>query len=199
MSISNSYRRSLLLAGSLALLAAASMPASAQQSPAPAPAPALASPGRRLISASAAQRLLRADLDRTALLAHDLERRGDVEVVRLVPRGRVVSYGDIAGMVTVNDVMEAVIGRTQSSGADASPLVVTRDDGSLLIDGSLGSEPLRPTGKLLLADKVLVVARDAGPRLLNDPQWSREFARAASAALDKPVVRIDLGAMTVSY
>ena len=52
-------------------------------------------------------------------------------------------YGDIAGMVTVNDVMEAVIGRTQSSGADASPLVVTRDDGSLLIDGSLGSEPLR--------------------------------------------------------
>ncbi len=40
MSISNSYRRSLLLAGSLALLAAASMPASAQQSPAPAPAPA---------------------------------------------------------------------------------------------------------------------------------------------------------------
>ena len=45
-------------------------------------------------------------------------------------------YGD-------NDVMEAVIGRTQSSGVDASPLVVTRDDGSLLIDGSLGSEPLR--------------------------------------------------------
>ena len=63
----------------------------------------------------------------------------------------------------------------------------------------LGGEPLRPTGKLLLADKVLVVARDAGPRLLNDPQWSREFARAASAALDKPLVRIDLGAMTVSY
>ena len=52
-------------------------------------------------------------------------------------------YGDIAGMVTINDVMEAVIGRTQSSGADASPLVVTRDDGSLLVDGSLGSEPLR--------------------------------------------------------
>lgn len=52
-------------------------------------------------------------------------------------------YGDIAGMVTVNDVMEAVIGRTQSGGADASPLVVARDDGSLLVDGSLGSEPLR--------------------------------------------------------
>ena len=60
-------------------------------------------------------------------------------------------------------------------------------------------EPLRATGKLLLADKVLVVARDAGAALLNDAQWGRDFARAASAALAKPVVRIDLGAMTVSY
>ncbi len=63
----------------------------------------------------------------------------------------------------------------------------------------LGSEPLRPTGKLLLADKVLVVARDAGARLLDDAEWGQNFARAASAALAKPVVRIDLGAMTVSY
>ena len=79
---------------------------------------------------------------------------------------------------------------------------MTQEEGRDWLDAqfvALGSEPLRPTGKLLLADKVLVVARDAGPRLLNDPQWSREFARAASAALDKPVVRIDLGAMTVSY
>ncbi|HYI07205.1 MAG TPA: transporter associated domain-containing protein, partial [Reyranella sp.] len=45
-------------------------------------------------------------------------------------------YGDVTGMVTINDVMEAVIGRTSTSDrADASPLVVTRDDGSLLIDG----------------------------------------------------------------
>ncbi|KLJ01717.1 hemolysin family protein [Luteimonas sp. FCS-9] len=52
-------------------------------------------------------------------------------------------YGDITGMVTVNDVMEAVIGRTQSSGVDASPLVVTRDDGSLLVDGSLSVDAVR--------------------------------------------------------
>ena len=63
----------------------------------------------------------------------------------------------------------------------------------------LGSEPLRPTGKLLLADKVLVVARDAGRRLLDDADWGATFARAASAALAKQVVRIDLAAMTVSY
>lgn len=75
-------------------------------------------------------------------------------------------------------------------------------DGRAWLDAQftqLGSEPLRPTGKLLLADKVLVVARDAGPRLLNDAEWGQAFARAASAALAKPVVRIDLGAMTISY
>ena len=52
-------------------------------------------------------------------------------------------YGDITGMVTVNDVMEAVIGRTQSSGSDASPLVVTREDGSMLVDGTLPTGTLR--------------------------------------------------------
>jgi putative hemolysin len=53
-------------------------------------------------------------------------------------------YGDITGMVTINDVMEAVIGRTSSGdGADATPLIVVRDDGSLLVDGGLTTESLR--------------------------------------------------------
>lgn len=53
-------------------------------------------------------------------------------------------YGEITGLVTVNDVMEAVIGRTQSGdGADATPLIVIRDDGSMLIDGSLTIDNLR--------------------------------------------------------
>jgi len=52
-------------------------------------------------------------------------------------------YGDITGMVTLNDVMEAVIGRTQSSGLDATPLVVTREDGSMLVDGTLPAGALR--------------------------------------------------------
>jgi hypothetical protein len=63
----------------------------------------------------------------------------------------------------------------------------------------LGCEPLRASGKLLLADKVLVVARDAGARLLGDAAWGPQFARAASAALGRPVVRVDLRAMAVSY
>lgn len=53
-------------------------------------------------------------------------------------------YGEITGLVTVNDVMEAVIGRTQSGdGADATPLIVIRDDGSMLVDGSLTIDNLR--------------------------------------------------------
>jgi len=63
----------------------------------------------------------------------------------------------------------------------------------------MGCEPLRPTGKVLLADKVIVVARAAGAKLLGDPKWSAEFARATSAALAKPVVRLDIPLMTVSY
>jgi len=60
-------------------------------------------------------------------------------------------------------------------------------------------EPLRPTGKLLMADKVLVVAQAAGPELFADAAWAQSFARAASASLAKPVIHIDVPAMAISY
>ena len=63
----------------------------------------------------------------------------------------------------------------------------------------LECEPLRASGKVLLADKVMTVALAAGTALFNDPVWSRDFARAASAALAKPVVRVDVPAMAVSF
>ncbi len=59
--------------------------------------------------------------------------------------------------------------------------------------------PLRPTGKLLTAEKVLVVAQAAGRARFADPAWAQAFARAASAALAKPVIHIDLAGMNVSY
>ena len=79
---------------------------------------------------------------------------------------------------------------------------MTAEEGRDWLDAQyieLGCEPLRPTGKLLLADKVLVVARDAGPARLNDPQWGAQFARAASAALARPVLTVDIAAMSVAY
>lgn len=53
-------------------------------------------------------------------------------------------YGDITGLVTVNDLMGAVLGRIQSGeSADSEALVVLREDGSLLVDGSLPVDELR--------------------------------------------------------
>ena len=53
-------------------------------------------------------------------------------------------YGDVTGMVTLNDLMGAVLGRIQSGeSADAEALVIMRDDGSLLVDGSLPVDELR--------------------------------------------------------
>jgi len=53
-------------------------------------------------------------------------------------------YGDIQGVVTVTDVMGAVLGRLQSGEPDdEEALVVQREDGSYLIDGALSIEELR--------------------------------------------------------
>ncbi|MGQ4583836.1 CNNM domain-containing protein [Lysobacter sp. F60174L2] len=59
-------------------------------------------------------------------------------------------YGDVTGLVTVNDVMGAVIGRIQAGMNPASESfdehsspVVERGDGSWLVDGSLHVEDLR--------------------------------------------------------
>ena len=63
----------------------------------------------------------------------------------------------------------------------------------------LECEPLRASGKLLLADKVGTVAQAAGPAQLSEPDWFQQFALATQAALGKPIVRIDLQSLTISY
>jgi hypothetical protein len=60
-------------------------------------------------------------------------------------------------------------------------------------------EPLRASGKVLMADKVLVVAAAAGASLLGDRAWLADFARATSATLARPVVRVDVQSMTVNF
>ena len=55
-------------------------------------------------------------------------------------------------------------------------------------------------GNLLDAGhKVVVVAQAAGPTQFADPKFAEEFARAASAALGKPVVHVDVAALSISY
>ena len=63
----------------------------------------------------------------------------------------------------------------------------------------MGCEPLRATGKLLTADKVVVIAEAAGPARFAEPAWAQEFARASSAALGKPMVHIDVASLSISY
>lgn len=65
-----------------------------------------------------------------------------------------------------------------------------------------GCEPIRLTGKVLTADKVLCVAQAAGEQRFRDPEhrdWAMSFARAASAALAKPVVVVDVMAQSLGY
>jgi len=46
-------------------------------------------------------------------------------------------FGGIEGLVTLNDLMEGIVGDLPSVEDEDGPLVVTREDGSLLVDGSL--------------------------------------------------------------
>jgi hypothetical protein len=64
---------------------------------------------------------------------------------------------------------------------------------------ALECEPLRPSGKLLLADKVVVVAREAGAKHFLDAAWGAAFAAAASAALGKKALHVDADTLSVTY
>jgi hypothetical protein len=67
---------------------------------------------------------------------------------------------------------------------------------------TLGCDPIRPTGKVLTADKILRVAEAAGEDHFRDAAhrpWAMAFARATSAALAKPVVSIDVPKQSLTY
>jgi hypothetical protein len=79
---------------------------------------------------------------------------------------------------------------------------MARDEARAWLDQQfteMGCEPLRPTGKLLAADKVVVVAQAAGPSKFHDEAWAQTFARAASATLGKPVVHVDVASLSLSF
>jgi len=61
-------------------------------------------------------------------------------------------------------------------------------------------EPLRASGKVLIADKVLVLAGTVGERrFADDAAWALDFARATLGALARPVVRVDVAGGALSY
>ena len=65
---------------------------------------------------------------------------------------------------------------------------------------TLGCEPLRPSGKVLLLDKVLGVADALGYDILStDAKEAREFAEHLALALERPRITVDLPGLTVGY
>jgi putative hemolysin len=52
-------------------------------------------------------------------------------------------YGDIQGLVTLTDVLEAMVGELPSEASSRDPDVVTREDGTWLLDGALSIERFR--------------------------------------------------------
>lgn len=64
----------------------------------------------------------------------------------------------------------------------------------------LGCEPLRPSGKILLLDKILGVADALGhAKLSQDHDLAREFAAQAALALEKPHITVDLPGLVVGH
>lgn len=51
-------------------------------------------------------------------------------------------YGVLIGLVTLNDVVDAVIGEINRKGDESEPMIVQREDGSWLLDGLLSVEEL---------------------------------------------------------
>ena len=67
---------------------------------------------------------------------------------------------------------------------------------------ALECEPVRASGKVLTADKVVSVAQGAGQDRFSHPEhhaWAMGFARAAAGALAKPVVRVDVTTLSIGY
>lgn len=64
---------------------------------------------------------------------------------------------------------------------------------------TLECEPLRASGKVLTADKILVITQAAGAKLLGDAKWAAEYVAAVSAALGKPLIRVDVPAMAITF
>jgi putative hemolysin len=52
-------------------------------------------------------------------------------------------YGGIEGLVTLNDLMEAIVGDLRATGEEEDPMVIVREDGSWLLDGTFDIEEFK--------------------------------------------------------
>jgi len=52
-------------------------------------------------------------------------------------------FGGVNGLVTLNDVLEAIVGELPEAGSQNEPEIFHRPDGSLLVDGVLSNEEIK--------------------------------------------------------
>jgi hypothetical protein len=79
---------------------------------------------------------------------------------------------------------------------------MAQDEARAWLDGEfnrLGCEPIRPSGKVLSADKVLAVAQAAGPEGFADAAWADAYLRATTGALGRTLIRVDVPNQSVGY
>lgn len=65
---------------------------------------------------------------------------------------------------------------------------------------SLECESVSPTGKVLIIDKILSVAKYGGEqRFIDGKDWAKNFARNAALALGRDTITIDVGDFVIGY
>lgn len=65
---------------------------------------------------------------------------------------------------------------------------------------SLGCEPLRPSGKVLLLDQIIGVTDALGyETLAREPARARELAEQIALAIGRPRITVDLPGLSVDY
>jgi len=96
-------------------------------------------------------------LDLKALLRQPLyvpESMRAMKVLELFKQSRthialvINEYGSVQGLITLNDILEAIVGDIPSSDMPNEPMVVKREDGSWLIDGMLPMDDFKKSFQL---------------------------------------------------
>jgi putative hemolysin len=83
----------------------------------------------------------------SALKAFSALKEGEVKTALILDE-----YGGVAGLVSLSDLMESIVGDLPFTGNEEEPEITRRDDGSYLVDGSLPIE--RFIEELDLGDKI---------------------------------------------
>ena len=100
-------------------------------------------------------------------------------------------------------IVEFVPQRPQEIDLHAGTAPLPADEARRWLDDqflAFDCEPLRPTGKVLTADKVLALATAAGARhFAQDAGWAQDFARATLGAFGRALVKVDVSGGSVSF